>query len=214
MASTKNSKDIVSDRETSDISEQKTTAKRSAKSASGRKKHMDSVAESSASAEDYKRIPDIENAENQQEEDDLDPELAAIFSRIEILAEESHEEKPTTAKKGGKKKKTVTVGELNSEAVEIASLDDIKAKIEKEHSPEHPIDQKEVDELTKHLNLTDEDFDDLILYLNDRELIAKEEIIDDDSILPEKDDIDEMEDDDSFDEVEDESIDYEYYEPS
>ena len=209
MASTKNNKDTVSDRKTNDITEQKTTSKRSSKSGSGRKKY---VAESSASAEDHKRSPDTENAENQHMDDDLNPELAAIFSGKEIPAEESGKEKKATAKKGSKKK--VTVGDLGKEAVEIASLDDIKAKIEKEHSPDHPIDQKEVDELTKHLNLTDEDFDDLIVYLNDKELIAKEEGVEDDSVLPEKEDVEDSEEEDSFDEVEDESIDYEYFEPS
>ncbi len=211
MAPTYNNEDSVIDREDNDISEQNTTDNSVAKPKRGRKKgSRSSLAESSVSAEDDKKTENSDDIDSNENESDLDPELQALLAGDEI------EEAPKPAPKKPGRKKKVKVGDIKEDVV-IATLDDIKAKIEKEHSPDKPIDQKEVDELTKHLNLTDEDFDDLIVYLNDRELIAKEESIveEDDSVLPEKENDDaDFEEKDEFEEDDDDSDDYIYYDPS
>ncbi len=186
-------------------------APKPAKKSTGRKKtaKKTSSAESKASADAGNEIQIADNTEEAKEDPDFNPELVAFFSGSESEVNETVKEPaPAPKKKSGGRKKSVQVSEVTEG--EIMGLDDIKKKIEKEYSPEKPISQAQLDDLTKHLSFSDEEFDELLDYLNNLQLIEQEDIEEDDTLPPEKDD----EIGGDFDEDKENTADYEYFEPS
>ena len=117
---------------------------------------------------------------------------------------------PPKEKKSSKAAKAPrTVEELVSEGLELEGLDEIKERLLAENAKSgKKITQDELDKLTEHLSLTDDDFSELVTFLGEREVLDLDEsIVDLDDVPPVEEDIEEEED---FEEEaeEEEMVDY------
>lgn len=117
---------------------------------------------------------------------------------------------PPKEKKSSKAAKAPrTVEELVNEGLELEGLDEIKERLLAENAKSgKKITQDELDKLTEHLSLTDDDFSELVTFLGEREVLDLDEsIVDLDDVPPVEEDIEEEED---FEEEaeEEEMVDY------
>ena len=75
-----------------------------------------------------------------------------------------------------------TIGEMASTDYEIAGLDHIKEDLLKIAKNGHKISQNDLEKHTKHLQLTDDDFNDLVTFLEEKGIMEDDNYTDDDDI--------------------------------
>lgn len=112
---------------------------------------------------------------------------------------------PTVTKAPTKKGKAKNVQQLASTNMELMSLDDIKEKLLKEHKASgEPLTTEELDKYTAHLQLSEDDFDDLISFFGENDILMEDDndnVEENDEIPPVNEELDE--DDEEDDEVPD-----------
>jgi RNA polymerase primary sigma factor len=126
-----------------------------------------------------KSSKEIDDEIDQKSDDEIDADLAkALGGDVdeEEEGDEDEEEKPVD-KKGKKAKK---VGDLAKTNYELMTLDDIKKRfLEEGKKNKNKISQEELNKYTSHLQLSDDDFADLVLFFTDKGLTLEGEEEDD-----------------------------------
>ncbi len=134
-------------------------------------------------------------------EDEEDVEEEFTDEELEAAIEETNNS--NKGKKGRNGKKT-TVSEMAKSNREMITLDDVKLhflKVGKENNG--IVKQDDINKFTSHLKLSDDDFNEILVYLSDNglSLDSDEEELDEDDLPPmyDDEDFDGEEDDDNFD---------------
>ncbi len=137
--------------------------------------------------------------EDMDEEEDMEEELSD--EELEAAIEETNSS--NKGKKGRNGKKT-TVAEMVKSNREMITLDDVKLhflKVGKENNG--IVKQDDINKFTSHLKLSDDDFNEILVYLSDNglSLDSDEEELDEDDLPPMygEDDFNEDEEEDNFD---------------
>ncbi len=154
----------------------------------------------------------LDDAYKNINEDQVDEDLDDILPDDEAAAKEldSEVEKLKDANKGKKAKgKKMTVADMASTNREMLTMDDVKAHfIEVGKKNNNVVKQEDIEKYTSHLKLSDDDFNDLIVSLQDNGItLDSGEEIDDDNLPPMFDEDNFSEDKEpEFDEEEEEML--------
>ena len=123
--------------------------------------------------------------------------IAPKSKKVEKEVVETIETKET--KKSKKNSVPKTVGELASTTYNLMDLDDIKAKLLEDSKSGVKVTTETISQLTKHLSLSDDDFDELLVYLHEHDVIEDN---DDDVLIDDQDSEVVTDDDDDFEDEE------------
>ncbi len=177
----------------------------------GRKKKIDDDFTSLNDSTFEKKLAEavFNEKKNNELNDDISSELDDIMDEEdkELLSDDELEdviEETETFNKGrkGKNGAKISVTDMAHSDKEMVTLDDIKKKLcEIGKKNKNVVKQEDIDKLTSHLKLSDDDINDIWVYLNDKGMTLNS---DDDDVLEEDDTVAEYDEDDFDGEKEEE----------
>ena len=148
-------------------------------------------------AEPKKTVESKKVTKKSKEAESKKATISPKSKKVEKEVVETIETKET--KKSKKNSVPKTVGELASTTYNLMDLDDIKAKLLEDSKSGVKVTTETISQLTKHLSLSDDDFDELLVYLHEHDVIEDN---DDDVLIDDQDSEVVTDDDDDFEDEE------------